>query len=155
MLILPYVDHPDDEPFWISKAVFATYFDQDDLVKMRHVERVSSTYRPEWFPLVDGARRFQLPIVSFVSGRTQFINGRHRTAVLLDYLEDLPFALVASHLGQLEQRLRAAIPKRALELSRPIQLPDLPFLDPDPTQSVGNTARALISSHNRIADRSH
>ena len=133
MLIPPHVDHPDDEPFWISKEVFSTYFDQDDFVRMRHVERVSSTYRPEWFPLVDGVRRFQLPVVSFVSGRTQFINGRHRTAVLLDYLEELPFALAASHLGKLEQQLRAGIPKRALELSQPIELPDLPFLDTNPT----------------------
>lgn len=93
MHILPFVDQPDDEPFWVSREAFAIHFDQDDFVHERVVREVTSAYRREWFPHINGVAKFQIAVVTFVGGKTQFINGRHRTAVLLPHLKELPIAL--------------------------------------------------------------
>jgi len=128
MLILPFVDQPTDEPFWISKDAFRAYFDQHDFNFYREAEVVHLAYRRDWFIDLNGVSKFVLPIVTFIGSKTQFINGRHRTIVLFPHLAELPIALATTHLSPSQIALREAIPKRPLYLSEPMNLPDLPFL---------------------------
>lgn len=52
---------------------------------------VTDAYLAEWFHCdAEGKRYFSLPPISVNQGRTQFISGRHRTAVLLRHLEHVP-----------------------------------------------------------------
>jgi hypothetical protein len=129
MQVLPFVDQPDDEPFWVSREAFAAHFDQDDFILMRDVKAVAPVYRRDWFPRIDGTEMFQIAVVTIIGSQTQFINGRHRTAVLLPYLKELPIALATRLLTPAQRAQRAAIPKRRLDLRIPIELPDLPILD--------------------------
>jgi hypothetical protein len=117
----------DDEPFWVSREVFLQHFDQDDFHD-RGSKDVVHSYLAEWFHTpTDGTPRFMLPTVQFIAGKTQFINGRHRTAVLMLYLDELPIAF-AFHGGEARDFLRR-LALRPLDLYEFIELPDLPVVE--------------------------
>lgn len=128
MLVHPFIRLPTDEPFWISRDDFVAYFDQDDFYYHRKVKSVEAAYRKDWFRVDKGITKFEIPVVTFVGAKTQFIQGRHRTAVLISHIPELPIALVSARLSLEELRVRFEIPKRPLAISLPIELPDLPFL---------------------------
>ena len=126
MRCLPELSLNTDIPFWVARGVLLERFDQDDLL-CRESQDVTPAYLADWFYTPeDGITRFKLPTVQFIAGRTQFINGRHRTAVLLPYLESLPLAFALSGNGRELLRQFALVP---LALTDYIDLPDLPMVE--------------------------
>ena len=94
---LPYYDF-QDQPYWIDKSAFLEHFDGHDFVYCREVINIGPYYRPDWFvKSADDHLQFILPTVFFIDSKTQFINGRHRTAVLLaNNVKKLPIAFDVS-----------------------------------------------------------
>lgn len=131
MLCLPYVTVATDEPFWVPRAIFFEHFDQDDFLCRESVD-VAPSYVASWFYTPeDGKRRFELPTVCFVAGKTEFISGRHRTAVLLPHLDNLPIAFSLLRYGEPDESLRRLLdPLRLIPMKFDewIELPDLPLL---------------------------
>lgn len=123
MECLPSVALDTDCPYWISREEFFRGFDQADF-QCRNVQDVTSAYLDDWFLTSGSKKYFYLPTVQLVASGTQFISGRHRTVVLLRYLEEIPVAF--------ETRFGKSVPShiamRKLDLSQSIVLPDLPFL---------------------------
>lgn len=137
MRCLPLLTVSSDEPIWVRREAFFAYFDQDDF-RCRQTINVAHAYLADWFHKYEeeGANHFELPAFQIVDGRTQFINGRHRTAVLLEYLDYLPLAYVPRNraltpdvapIGHLRQ-----ITHRQLDISEHIDLPDLPIMESIP-----------------------
>src|SRR4051794_7759286 len=82
MRCLPAITVLSDQPYWVSLDSFFKHFDQYDFQNRNCID-VSPVYLQDWFQASsDGTLSFILPVIQFVSGRTQFVNGRHRTAVL-------------------------------------------------------------------------
>lgn len=129
MQILPFVNLDTDEPFWITRLIFLEFFDQDDFA-CRNVQNIKVKYRSEWFDMSNPTGpRFIIPVVGVVANRTQFINGRHRTALLLEYLEELPISFAMGYIGAEARLIVDSIPKRPLLRSEYMFLPDLPIED--------------------------
>lgn len=127
MLVRPFVNLPTDMPTWVSREDFLSVFDQEDFL-CRETQDVEQAYRADWFEIVeDGLPRFILPVVNVVAGKTQFINGRHRVAVLLKQMAQIPIAFAMGYLQHEAIRVIDSIPKRPLALTEVIQLPDLPI----------------------------
>ena len=123
MECLPSVALDTDSPYWISREEFFLGFDQIDF-HCRIVQDVTSAYLEDWFRTSGSKTFFCLPTVQLVSTGTQFISGRHRTAVLLRYLKEIPIAFDT----RFGKSAPSHIAMRKLDLSQPIVLPDLPFL---------------------------
>jgi len=124
MLCLPALKLNIDVPYWVTIEVFRQYFDQEDF-NCRESERINSLYLDDWFYMpTDGIRRFLLSTVQIINGKTQFINGRHRTAVLQKYLENLPIAFIQNHESK-DFLSRLSLPLLAID--KLIELPDLPI----------------------------
>lgn len=121
-----------DEPFWVPRSVFYQHFDQDDFLCRESIDVVSS-YLASWFYIPeDGKLRFELPAVHFVAGKTQFINGRHRTAVLLSHLDTLPIAFLLLRCGLPDRQARQLLEHMdvsPIKLDEWIELPDLPVFE--------------------------
>ena len=127
MITLPFLTLTSDEPYWVTRETFLSAFDQEDF-KFREVLGIHHAYLSDWFHTQEKEKVFfSIPTVSIVSGKTQFINGRHRTAVLLAHLEEIPIAFAMNHLMPDARRVAESIPKRPLSLSEPFFLPDLPI----------------------------
>lgn len=125
MKCLPHIGKDTDNPYWVTKEQFYNYFDQDDFNDERDVRNVVNSYLNEWFYFDDdNTELFILPTVQIVSGKTQFVNGRHRTAVLLTYLQEIPIAFDQSF-NQKGIRLSNYI-NRPINMSTVLELPDLP-----------------------------
>lgn len=127
MRCLPELTLSDDEPFWVSREVFFEKFDQEDFL-CRESPAVALSYLTEWFHMPsDGIQRFMLPTVQFVAGKTQFINGRHRTAVLLQCLDEIPFAFYLA--DKVSKNILDQLVLRPLSLQEFIDMPDLPIVE--------------------------
>jgi hypothetical protein len=114
-------------PFWVTRKAFLEHFDQIDFL-CRESKDVEASYLAAWFLTPkDGATGFLLPTVQFVAGKTQFISGRHRTAVLLPHLKDLPIAF--SLINRPPQYFLCRVTSRPLGLHEFIELPDLPIVE--------------------------
>ena len=128
MNCLPYVDLSTDTPFWVKTDSFYSNFDQRDFVYYREAKKVKQAYLTDWFFKNDqGNTCFKLPVVQFIYGATQFINGRHRIGVLIEHLSELPIAFAQSMNGDNSQMLKVA--DRPLDIQKPIWLPDLDQFD--------------------------
>lgn len=126
MFVMPHVLNSHDEGFWISRDDFVRYFDATDFLKRDRVG-VEPLYLDSWFYELDGKRYFILPVVQFFQGKTQFINGRHRVAVLLQGgIERLPIAF-ATKTPSFSERDKDVLKSWGLE---PVRL-DRKFLIPD------------------------
>lgn len=126
MRCLPDLTLISDMPFWVTQEAFLEHFDQVDFL-CRESKDVAPSYLAAWFhKMDDGITRFLLPTVQFVAGKTQFISGRHRTAVLLQYLKNLPIAFSLVNKPSQDFLIRLAL--RPLSLHEFIELPDLPIL---------------------------
>ena len=103
--------------------MFLSVFDQNDFA-CRDCLNVSPVFRSDWFNASDdGTPIFILPVVQFTNGRTQFIDGRHRVAVLLPLMERLPIAL--AHPFAMNKLTLKRITNSPLDISTCIDLPDL------------------------------
>lgn len=132
MNVLALTSVTTDVPWWITREVFFRYFDQKDFLD-RDVDDVQSEYRSDWLHFFDdGTIGFYIPVVSAIRTRTDLIGTRHRLAVLLSHLEELPVAFAMGHLGDEARDYIDSIPKRALDLSEPFWIPDLPILEDSP-----------------------
>ena len=97
----------------------------------------------------DGVRYFNLPAFFLKGGRAKFINGRHRTALLLDHLELLPMAL--TQMDDESAAVLERIVQRALNLGEVLNLPDLPVLEghSKQEQALGNAYPLTLSFRRR------
>ena len=127
MRCLPALTLNSDMPCWITREAFLEHFDQADFL-CRESKSVTPTYLAAWFHKPeDGTTCFLLPTVQFVGGKTQFISGRHRMAVLLPYLQELPIAF--SLVNKPPQDFLSQVILRPLALGKFIELPDLPIVE--------------------------
>ncbi|MEW8262888.1 MAG: hypothetical protein AB2736_11040 [Candidatus Thiodiazotropha taylori] len=115
-----------DKAFWVSLEVFEAQFDLGEYNEFRDVRVVERNYAKQWFYLdQSGILRFSLPVIDYYNGSTEFINGRHRTAVLFNELDRIPMALSQRATKVLLSR-SALTPLRENEQ---FILPDLPKVD--------------------------
>jgi hypothetical protein len=115
-----------DLPFWVTADSFNRSFCQADFAS-RNVLDVVDAYLKEWFDRdVDGTWLFSLPPISVNRGITQFISGRHRTAVLLRHLPRVPLSFDSRWLTHDDRTWIDAVVDEPIDMSSPIDLPDLP-----------------------------
>lgn len=114
-----------DRPFWVTREVFSQNFCLRDF-RCRNSQEIEENYSTHWFDQdKQGNRLFFLPTVQVISGATQFINGRHRTAVLVERADRIPIAFAGG--PALEMAARLSLEEVATD--KPIALPDLPIVD--------------------------
>jgi hypothetical protein len=129
MQVFAQMNLTSDVPFWVKKSDFYLHFDQNDFFD-RDVLDVQDAYLNDWFNFFEnGIVRFYIPVVGLLSGKTDLISSRHRLAVLLPHLEELPFAFAMAHLGPNDLVFLASIPKRPLDPSEAFWIPDFPIQD--------------------------
>lgn len=127
MRCLPELTSNSEIPFWVAREAFLKHFDQADFL-CRESKDVASSYLAAWFHTPeDGTPRFLLPTVQFVAGKTQFISGRHRTAVILPHFKYLPIAF--SLVNKPPQDFLSRLALRSLALHEFIDLPDFPIVE--------------------------
>lgn len=123
---LPELRSDLDVPFSVSRDLFLQYFDQEDYLRDRDSRYVIPAYLANWFhTAADGALVFEIPTVQFVRGKTVFISGRHRTAVLWQYITEVPMAFEDTEKEKHHLISRMALPPLAMHEF--IKLPDLPM----------------------------
>ncbi len=116
-----------DAPFWVSREVFYKHFDQADFMN-RDSAVIKPAYLYSWFySEVSGKLMFYIPVVGAIGPRTDLISSRHRLAVLLPYMTELPFAFAFGAVSPEAKEFLDSIPKRPLDIESPIWLPDLPI----------------------------
>src|SRR6056297_1795995 len=121
MKCLPALTDETDRAFWISREDFSHVFDQRDF-NCRASKQIEENYSEHWFEEdVQGNLCFRLPVVDVVLGATQFINGRHRTAVLLRKLPRVPIAFTAGP----AQGLASQLGLKPVALDEPFEIPNL------------------------------
>ena len=124
---LPYVNLETDVPWWVSKLSFLQHFDQDDFL-CRHIKNVVDAYLDDWFHYgPDKTRFFKIPPVSVNIRKTQFISGRHRTAVLLRHLDRIPLSFDMRYIADADREWIHSIAATPIETHTLIELPDLPI----------------------------
>lgn len=139
MYCMPSVVAENDHAFWVTRKAFFEYFDQDDF-RCRTVKQVVFAYLRDWFhPRAESCTNpandpdatwyFDLPAVGFLEGRTDFLSTRHRTAVLLEFLDPLPISFAFNTFGRGDRERLDRITTARIDMSKPIWLPDLPIRD--------------------------
>lgn len=130
MQVVALTNRDSDQPHWITRDVFYSHFDQDDF-RCRVVKNVEFTYRSDWFhTLANGTIGFYIPVVSAIGRRTDLIGTRHRLAVLLPHMTELPVAFaMGCHLTSKAREFLESIPKRPLHTLEPFWIPDFPIRD--------------------------
>ena len=126
LLCLPEITASADRPIWIRRDDFLRFVHVQNYL-CRDVQQVHpNAYLTDWFrPLEHGGVSFSLPSVYLKDGRIAFINGRHRTAVLIEHLELLPMAITNA---DADKALFNNIKQSDLNLGTLIEIPDLPIL---------------------------
>lgn len=130
MQAYPHVLASHDEAFWVPKEVFLSRFDQEDFA-CRECNDVERHYLDSWFYDDGGKQFFILPVVQLIGGKTQFINGRHRLAVLLPHLDRFPVAFCFKSWGAPDPAKRQTALEWGIEpmsMNTPFALPRLPFV---------------------------
>ena len=108
-----------------KRDVFEREFDQQDF-HCRDSQAIDRNYSKHWFyEDSQGRLWFRVPTVQIVLGATQFINGRHRTAVLFREIARIPMAFTAGPAQEQAERLGL----EPVSIGEPIRLPDLPVVD--------------------------
>ena len=120
----PYVKKESDKPYWVPIKVFQENFCQKDFL-CRDVIDVVDEYRSNWFFEIDGRTCFEIPPVDIINGRTEFISGRHRTAVLCKHITVLPIAFAEGDALSYAVSLGLA----PISMTEPISLPDLQIIE--------------------------
>jgi len=84
-----------DIHYLIDLPKFMEIVDQDDLAR-RKSKTIRNAYHQYWFDDADSAfPSFDSPVFYLDNGVARFINGRHRTLMLLRHLDCLPMALAS------------------------------------------------------------
>jgi len=123
----PYVEETD-APCWVIKYFFFKNFDQNDFL-CRHIKNVDDAYLADWFHNGSHQTRFfKIPPVPVHNRKTQFISGRHRTAVLLRHLERVPLAFAMRNIGDADKAWIESVADAPIETEALIDLPDLPIV---------------------------
>ena len=126
MRCFPAVGLVSDKPFWVTKASFYSNFNLQDFL-CREVKNVTDAYLAKWFHVnAQGERFLNLPPVSVNSQVTQFISGRHRTAVLIKHLDVLPLSFDFRFLSTEDKAWFLSIVAGPIVMDTGIELPDLP-----------------------------
>jgi len=121
----PYKVTAKDTPYWIPVILFKRCFDQHDFICNRVAKTVVDAYSNNWFYTnPDGRLMYELATVQIVSGKTQFISGRHRTSVLIKHIDPLPIALYKNALT-----FAGELNLEPIDLSKSIYLPSLQMRD--------------------------
>ncbi|HGS4466414.1 TPA: hypothetical protein ACMDWH_002919 [Vibrio metschnikovii] len=81
-----------DDYFVLSREVFFEYVDLEDF-ECRKSKTIEPVYNQNWFEV---ETMFLPPIMYFKDGRIRFINGRHRTALLFEYLSEIPAVFLSA-----------------------------------------------------------
>jgi hypothetical protein len=125
MNCIPELTLESDRAFWVSRDLFEREFDQRDF-RCRDSQEIDVNYSKHWiYEDSHGTLWFRVPTVHIVSGATQFINGRHRTAVLFGQIDRIPVAFA----GGLAQDMASRLELEPVSMNGPIELPDLPIVD--------------------------
>ena len=115
-----------DRPFWIKGVELLLRVDQEDFACRE--SQIKPVYLANWFySTTGGERRFLLPAFYLKRGRVYFVNGRHRTALLLDHLDLLPMSLADVDVDSCA--ILARIVDKELDPEEQFELPDLPIVD--------------------------
>ena len=82
------------DAFYLIKVdEFMQVVDQADLAQ-RNSRNIESAYHKHWLSLCpDGSYLFHAPQFYLTKGVAKFINGRHRTLLLCQHLDEIPMAL--------------------------------------------------------------
>lgn len=121
------VDLYSDAPFWVSRSSFKSHFDRDDF-RCREILDVTDAYLNDWFFKEEGGLlRFLIPPIGVYKGRTQFISGRHRTAVLLRHLEKIPLSFDTRMISSSDRHWVESVVDSPINLCVAVDLPDLPI----------------------------
>lgn len=113
-----------DALYWMPKEMFFGFIDQEDFIENREVAQTADVYSSAWFYKNDsGAMVFIPPIIHVMSGKTQFINGRHRTSVLLRHLSNIPIGFTES-----AEQFAISLNLQKIYPEIEIELPDLPII---------------------------
>ena len=119
-----------DPLFWVEKNKFYDNFDLLDFNENREVRDVKDFYLNDWFGFDkrDKAVFYVAPVRLKVNGKTEFLGGRHRTAVLLNHLDVIPLGFVRGSIpptyGDAEKWAESLGFKKILE-NEILKLPDL------------------------------
>jgi len=123
-----------DNYFVINRDDFYEYVDQKDF-ECRNSLTIVSAYHESWF---EAENAFLPPILFIHQGKIQFINGRHRTALLFESLVEIPVIFLspnAKKFSTIEEILsnKELINKLAkpLQLDQHFEFPDLPIRNLD------------------------
>ena len=128
MRCLPYVHLGTDAPWWVEKSAFLQHFDQNDFL-CRNIKNAVDAYLDDWFhDEPNQIRFFKIPSVSVIRGKTQFISGRHRTAVLLRHLERIPLSFDMRYISNSDIKWIRSVAVAPIVATVPIDLPDLPIV---------------------------
>lgn len=124
-MCIPELTVGTDKAFWVTRDVFEREFDRSDF-RCRNSQIIERKYSSHWLREDSrGAVWFIVPTVQMISGATQFINGRHRAAVLFHEMTRVPIAFTMGPAQELANRLGL----EPVSKDRPISLPDLPVVD--------------------------
>jgi hypothetical protein len=125
-----------DRPFWIKRTEFLECVDGSDFACRDSLE-IRHAYLGGWFYRTPaGHMSFNLPAFYLERSIARFINGRHRTALLLQYMEVVPMVLTQSDDKSIS--LLKSLVSRSLEPDEVFELPDLPIIAPLSTWHVKN-----------------
>jgi len=119
-----------DIPYWVEVSSFLNIFDQSDF-KSRNVQNVTDAYLKDWFyDDSNGDCCFLIPPVSVHGGVTQFISGRHRTAVLMRHMNRLPLSFDSRDLSEADETWIESVASKLINLEvEEIELPDFPIME--------------------------
>jgi hypothetical protein len=81
-----------DRYYVLNRDYFNEYVDKEDF-DCRKSLTIEQAYHKNWFEIEN---KFLPPILFFYNGKIQFINGRHRTALLFESLSEIPVIFLSS-----------------------------------------------------------
>lgn len=115
-----------DQGFWVKRAIFLQRLDRKDF-ECREVQNIEDRCLAAWFCReIDGPDRFILSAFYLEDCLFRCINGRHRTAVLLQHLDEVPISV--TNADKICQRVLKQINLRKLDENEMFELPDLPVV---------------------------
>lgn len=117
-----------DMPFWVDIESFQKNFNQQDF-HIREVQNVTDAYLEKWFYIdSNGNRCFLIPPVAVHGGVTEFISGRHRTAVLIRHMDILPLSFDFRFITDADKQWISSVTSGPIDLdTEMVVLPDLPI----------------------------
>jgi hypothetical protein len=128
--------HPNDIKFWVDRKTFFNHVCDFDF-KRRNCHKIVHKYHPGWFDNYPGLTFFSPPVVEILksdggilyegcyANQVVFIGGRHRIALLSEYLDVLPVSLNFNRLDQ--EDIFSEIAIRRIAPGETIELPNLQF----------------------------